>query len=212
MIEDGLVRVNGAQAELGLMVDDSDTITVQGQSVNSQRPDPVYLAFNKPVGIMTSVDRYAKDTVRSFLQLDEHIFPVGRLDVASSGLLILTNDGALSERVTHPRFNHEKEYLVTVDRPVLREDLRVMATGMMILGSMTKPAFVKKVGDQRFQITLTEGRNRQIRRMCEDLGYGVVALRRTRVMNIELGDLPAGAVRPLTQRELRDLKRAVGLA
>lgn len=136
---------------------------------------------------------------------------MGRLDVASSGLLLLTNDGELSEHITHPRYDHEKEYLVTVDRFVRREDLRTMADGMMILGSKTKPAVVKKIGDNRFSIILTEGRNRQIRRMCEALGYEVMALRRIRVMNIELGDLPSGMTRPLSQKEIRELRKQLGI-
>lgn len=209
LIESGKVRVNGQVATLGLQVDASDEIVVSGKRIASERPDKVYLAFHKPVGIMTSVDPRAKDTVRSFLNLEPGVFPVGRLDVASSGLLLLTNDGELSEHITHPRYDHVKEYLVTVDRPVRREDLRIMAEGMVILGSKTKPAVVKKIGDNRFSLILTEGRNRQIRRMCEEFGYDVKALRRIRVMDIELGDLPSGGTRPLSQKEIRELRRAI---
>lgn len=209
LIDAGKVKVNGAVATLGLQVDEMDDIVVSGRRIAGERPDKIYLAFHKPVGIMTSVDPKAQDTVRSFLDLEPGVFPVGRLDVASSGLLLLTNDGELSEHITHPRYDHEKEYLVTVDRNVFREDLRTMADGMMILGSMTKPAIVRKISDNRFSIILTEGRNRQIRRMCEELGYEVVALRRVRVMNIELGDLPSGMTRPLSQKELRELKRSL---
>src|SRR3989338_5086150 len=211
LIASGKVKVNGAVATLGLKVDDRDDIVVSGRGIEKKRPQLIYLAFHKPVGIITSVDPFAKDSVRSFLNLESHLFPVGRLDVASSGLLILTNDGALSEKITHPRYHHEKEYLVTVDRSVRREDLRVMSEGMVILGTLTKKAQVRKIADQRFQIILTEGKNRQIRRMCEQLGYEVKALRRTRVMNIELGDLPAGQTRSLTQKELRELKRTLEL-
>ncbi len=212
LIASGKVRVNGNVATLGLQVDDRDEVIVSGRTINSVRPDKIFLAFHKPVGIMTSVDPGANDTVRSFLHLEPGVFPVGRLDVASSGLLLLTNDGELSERITHPRYDHEKEYVVTVDRTVRREDLRTMADGMMILGSQTKPAIVKKIGDNRFSIILTEGRNRQIRRMCEALGYVVKALRRVRVMNIELRDLPSGKTRPLTQKELRDLRSLLKLS
>ncbi len=212
LIEQGKVNVNGAMATLGLQVSEQDDIVVSGRRIENVRPDKIYLAFHKPVGIMTSVDPKAQDTVRSFLNLPSHVFPVGRLDVASSGLLLLTNDGELSEHITHPRYDHEKEYIATVDRSVRREDLRTMADGMMILGSKTKPAVVKKIGDNRFSIILTEGRNRQIRRMCEALGYEVKALRRVRVMNIELGDLPSGKTRPLLTKEVRDLKRALGFS
>lgn len=211
LIEAGKVKVNGSPATLGLQVDEQDDILVSGRRIAGERPDKVYLVFHKPVGIMTSVDPKAKDTVRSFLNLGPGVFPVGRLDVASSGLLLLTNDGELSENITHPRYDHEKEYFVTVDRSVRREDLRAMADGMMILGSKTKPSVVKKIGDNRFSIILTEGRNRQIRRMCEELGYEVKALRRVRVMNIELGDLPSGITRPLSKKEIRELKRALGI-
>jgi len=211
LIEAGKVRVNGSVAPLGLLVNEHDEIVVEGKAVTSRRPEKVYLVFHKPVGIMTSVDPMARDTIRSYLKLEEHIFSVGRLDVASSGLLILTNDGDLAERITHPRFDHEKEYVVTVDRPIRQEDLRTMEDGMMILGSRTKPAQLKKIGENRFTMVLTEGRNRQIRRMCEALGYEVKALRRTRVMNIKLGDLPSGAMRPLTSKELKDLKLKIGL-
>ncbi|TAL50785.1 rRNA pseudouridine synthase [Patescibacteria group bacterium] len=211
LIDSGKVNVNGTVATLGLQVDEQDDIVVSGRRINSVRPDKIYLAFHKPVGIMTSVDPKAKDTVRSFLDLPPSVFPVGRLDVASSGLLLLTNDGELSEHITHPRYDHEKEYVVTVDRTVRREDLRTMADGMMILGSKTKPAVVRKIGDNRFSIILTEGRNRQIRRMCEMLGYDVKALRRIRVMNIELGDLPSGETRRLSVKEVRDLQRTLHL-
>lgn len=211
LIEAGKVRVNGTMATLGLQVDEQDDIVVSGRRIVGERPDKIYLAFHKPVGIMTSVDPRAKDTVRSFLDLEPGVFPVGRLDVASSGLLLLTNDGELSEHITHPRYDHEKEYVVTVDRVVRREDLRTMADGMIILGSKTKPAVVKKIGDNRFSIILTEGRNRQIRRMCEALGYEVKALRRVRVINIELGDLRSGMTRPLSQKEIRELKRNLNI-
>lgn len=211
LISEGKVLVNGVVATLGHPIGEEDEITVNGELISQARPKKVYIVFNKPVGIMTSVDPRAPDTIRTYLNLPNHIFSVGRLDVASSGLLILTNDGDLSEHITHPRYDHEKEYLVTVDRPILREDLREMAEGMMILGSMTKPAKVKKIGDQRFTIILTEGRNRQIRRMCEDLGYGITSLRRIRVMNIELGDLQPGETRPMTSRELFELKRRLRL-
>lgn len=211
LIAAGKVKVNGAIATLGLQVREQDDIAVSGRRVEGERPDKIYLAFHKPVGIMTSVDPKAKDTVRSFLHLEPGVFPVGRLDVASSGLLLLTNDGELSEHITHPRYDHEKEYLVTVDRVVRREDLRTMADGMMILGSKTKPAVVKKIGDNRFSIILTEGRNRQIRRMCEALGYGVTSLRRVRVMNIELDTLGSGKTRALTRAEVRELKHRLEL-
>lgn len=205
------VIVDGKIAEKGMMVTGDEAITVNGKAINTNRPMLMYLAFHKPVGIMTSVDPNGRDTIATYLKLKERLFPVGRLDVASSGLLILTNDGDLSEAITHPRGNHEKEYVVTVDRPIQDDDLKTMAHGMIILGSKTKPAKTKRIGQNRFTIVLTEGRNRQVRRMCEALGYNVVALKRTRVMNIVLGKLPSGAIRPITPIELKELKRSLKL-
>ncbi len=209
LIAKGLVKVNGRVAELGLQVNDQDDIVVRGKKVRTGKPGKIYMAFHKPVGIMTSVDPSAKDTVRSFLQLKERVFPVGRLDVASSGLLILTNDGDLSEAITHPRYHHEKEYSVTVDREISDADLKRLESGIHVLGSKTKRARVKRESKYKFRIVLTEGRNRQIRRMCEALNYQVKALKRTRVMNIELGALPVGKTRPLSEGELKVLKRAI---
>src|SRR3989339_618565 len=197
-IEEGKVFVNGIMAEKGMLSSGTEDLRINGRHVTAHRPTLQYLAFNKPVGIMTSVDPNGHDTIATFLNLKERLFPIGRLDVASSGLLILTNDGDLSEAITHPRGNHEKEYFVSVDRTISDEDLRTMETGMEILGSMTKPAKTKRLGSHSFQIILTEGRNRQIRRMCDQLGYDVTALKRIRVLNVELGNLPVGKTRPLT--------------
>ena len=207
LIANGEVFVNGKQAVLGMMVGEEDEIRVRGTRVVGEKPAPVYLAFHKPVGIITSVDPRAHDSVISFLNLPERVFAIGRLDVASSGLLLLTNDGRLSERITHPRYDHEKEYDVIVDHEISDGDLRQLASGMEILGSMTKLAVVHRIDKRRFSITLTEGRNRQIRRMCEALGYDVKRLVRVRVMNIKLGSLPVGAHRPLTKKETAELLR-----
>lgn len=207
IIAAGEVMVNGQPAGLGVQVDETDEVRFKGELVVAEQPKQVFLAFHKPVGIITSVDPNTRDNVLSFLGLKEHIFPIGRLDVASSGLLLLTNDGRLSERVTQPKYEHEKEYVVTVDKDIDDAALQEMRDGMMILGSMTKPAKVTRVpGRTRsFNIILTEGRNRQIRRMCEALGYRVIKLVRIRVMHILLGDLAEGATRPLTQSEIDQL-------
>lgn len=207
LISSGKVVVNGKVATLGLLVDDLDKISVQGKPLIVEKPKEVYLAFHKPVGLITSVDPKARDNVIAFIGYPERIFPIGRLDVASSGLLILTNDGRLSERITHPRYDHDKEYVVTVDKPISDKDLQTMASGIMILGSMTKPALVHREGKDAFNIILTEGRNRQIRRMCESLGYEVKTLKRIRVMNIELGTLAVGKWRELSKKELSELKK-----
>ena len=209
LIDEGKVIVDGKIAEKGMTVTGEETIQVSGKNISSVRPKLQYLAFHKPVGIMTSVDPNGYDTIATFLRLKERLFPIGRLDVASSGLLILTNDGNLSEAITHPRGNHEKEYVVTVDKPITDEDLGTMERGMTILGSKTKPTQTKRIASNQFHMILTEGRNRQIRRMCEKLGYEVQALTRIRVMNIRLGTLPPGHTRPLTQQEISELKRAL---
>lgn len=211
LIAAGKVLVNGKVATLGMTADEGDEVRLSGKSVATERPKTVYYAFHKPVGIITSVDPKARDSLRTYLKgkVSERVFAIGRLDVASSGLLLLTNDGRLSERITHPRYHHEKEYVVSVDKPITETALRRMAGGMMVLGSMTKPATVTRVDDRTFRIVLTEGRNRQIRRMCEQLGYDVSTLRRIRVMNVELGRLPVGAVRPLTREETNVLLESI---
>lgn len=211
LIDAGKVIVDNQRATKGMAVEGTETIVVDGKRIPAIKPQHVYLAFHKPIGIMTSVDPKGRDTIATYLNLKERLFPVGRLDVASSGLLILTNDGSLSEAITHPRGNHEKEYLVAVHKPINDYDLDTMRNGMMILGSMTKKAQVNRVDDTTFRIILTEGRNRQIRRMCEQLGYEVTALQRTRVMNVKLGALPAGATRPLSPKELANLKSSLNL-
>lgn len=212
LIEEGKVFVNGQVAVLGMMVDETDDVRLGGATVAVEKPSTVYYAFHKPVGIITSVDPAARDSLLTFLKdkIPERVFAIGRLDVASSGLLLLTNDGRLSERITHPRYHHEKEYVVRVAKPITDAQMQRMRDGMMILGSMTKQAEVSRVDDQTFRITLTEGRNRQIRRMCEDLGHIVMTLVRVRVMNIELGEMPVGAVRPLTEAEKSRLFDSVG--
>lgn len=209
LIAAGKVLVNGKVAELGMQVDETDDVRIEGATVAAEKPKTVYYAFHKPVGIITSVDPKARDSLLTFLKLPERVFAIGRLDVASSGLLLLTNDGRLSERITHPRYHHEKEYVVSVMKPIDDASLKKMADGMMILGSMTKPAKVTRVDEKTFHIILTEGRNRQIRRMCEALGHTVNTLKRVRVMNIELGDLPVGDVRPLTPDEAKTLLESI---
>ncbi len=207
LIDEGLVRVDGRRAEKGMVVSGEEDIVVDGQRMIAHRPALQYLAFHKPVGILTSVDPNGRDTIATFLNLQERLFPIGRLDVASSGLLILTNDGNLSEAITHPRGHHEKEYIVTVEQELENQDLRTMESGMMILGSMTKRAVTKRMGPHAFRIILTEGRNRQIRRMCEQLGYSVKSLKRVRVLNITLDNLPPGKTRTLSRKEVTELIR-----
>lgn len=207
MISSGKVFVNKERPQLGQLVDENDEIIVNNKRLFTKKPNEIYLAFHKPIGLITSVDPNARDNVISFIDYPERIFPIGRLDVASSGLLLLTNDGRLSERITHPRFDHEKEYVVKLNKRISDEDLKKLASGLFILGSKTKQANVSRNGSDSFHITLTEGRNRQIRRMCEALGYEVVNLKRIRVMNIELKNLAVGRWRELTEREVATLKK-----
>ncbi len=209
LIDARRVFVNGKIAQKGMLVSGDEDIRVNDKRITATPLEYQYVAFHKPVGILTSVDPKGRDTIATFLHLQERLFPIGRLDVASSGLLILTNDGNLSEAITHPRGDHEKEYDVLLDRHISDEDLQTMADGMLILGSKTKKAKTKRLGSNRFQIVLTEGRNRQIRRMCEQLGYEVKSLVRTRVMNIELGTLRPGETRPITKKELSGLRKAL---
>lgn len=206
LISAGKVLINGKVAELGTKVEDADIVIADGQTLMPEKPKEVYIAFNKPVGLITSVDPNAHDNVIDFIHHPERIFPIGRLDVASCGLLLLTNDGRLSEKITHPRYDHDKEYVVTVDKPIEDKDLETMRRGIIILGAITKPAIVVRSDKDTFHITLTEGRNRQIRRMCEELGYEVKMLMRIRVMNILLADLPVGKWRDLTNTEITQLK------
>ncbi len=206
LIESRRVLVNGSPAELGVVVDDDDEINVNGTVLKRSKPKPLFIAFHKPVGLITSADTRLRDNVISFLNLPERVFPIGRLDVASSGLLLMTNDGQLAEHITHPRYLHEKEYLVTVDKPLKRADMNKMTQGLTILGKKTRPTIMHMVDDDTFRLILTEGRNRQIRRMCEELGYEVRKLKRIRVMNIGLGDLPVGKWRNLTPEEIKTLK------
>lgn len=211
LIAQGKVIVNGKIAEIGMQVSEKDNFVIDGKSVNLKKPESIYIAFNKPVGLITSVDPRARDNVIDHINLDQRIFPIGRLDVASQGLLLLTNDGELSERITHPKYFHEKEYLVKVDKELYEKDLETMRNGMIILDSMTKKARVEKIDSRSFKITLTEGKNRQIRRMCEALGYEVKFLQRIRVMNIHLGNLKIGNWRYLKKSEINELKKSLGI-
>lgn len=208
LIASGHVFVNEKRAELGSSVTDEDVIKVNGKIISAGKPKPVYIAFNKPVGLITSMDPLARDNVIQYINHEERIFPVGRLDVASSGLLLLTNDGVLSEAITHPRNYHEKEYIVSVHDNITDESLKKMATGLVILGKITKPATVKRINRNTFSIILTEGRNRQIRRMCAKLGHEVKSLHRIRVMNVQIGNLKPGAWRNLSHMELLGLKKS----
>jgi len=207
LVAQGRVVVNGTVAEMGLRVVPGDEVRVDGEPVLPQQEDFVYLALNKPVGIVCTTDtRREKDNIIDFMGYPKRIFPIGRLDKMSEGLIFLTNDGDIVNRILRARNNHEKEYLVKVDRRFDAEFIRQMGSGVPILDTVTRPCLVEERGPKTFRIILTQGLNRQIRRMCEALGYRVRKLKRVRIMNVSL-DLPVGAWRELTPRELKELRR-----
>ncbi|MEJ5360359.1 MAG: pseudouridine synthase [Desulfobacterales bacterium] len=210
-IREGRVRVNGEVVRVqGRKVDpERDVVEVDGERV-APLEERIYIALHKPAGYVTSCRQPGKRIVLDLVPCRQRIYPVGRLDKDSTGLLLLTNDGRLHLRLSHPSFDHEKEYEVTTARPVSDAALRRMAAGMPILGTRTRPAEVTRLGERAFRIVLREGRNRQIRRMVKSLGNEVVSLKRIRIASIRLGDLPAGAWRPLTAEEVRSLLARAG--
>ncbi|MBI4599013.1 pseudouridine synthase [Candidatus Uhrbacteria bacterium] len=209
LIEAGKVRVDGRAVGLGEKVQGNETIMVNGQRVSKQPSRRVYLAYHKPVGIICTGDPNARDNIIEAVGYPERLFHIGRLDVASSGLILLTNDGDIVNRILRSEGRHEKEYVVRLARPLNQTFLRHMAEGVVFDGRKTLPARVARMGTDLFSIVLVEGRNRQIRRMCETLGYEVKALKRIRVMHITLDNLPPGAWRHLTPEEEERLMKAL---
>jgi 23S rRNA pseudouridine2604 synthase len=168
--------------------------------------------LNKPVGMIVTTDETKRDNVISHIDCPERIFPVGRLDVKSEGLLLLTNDGVLANRIMHPRYDHDKEYVVKIDKDMPRKEIKVMQNGIKLEDGITLPAKVRQIDPRKFAIILTEGRNRQIRRMCEALGYNVTELKRTRIITLKMPTTyPSGNWRHLTESEVLTLKKAVGV-
>jgi 23S rRNA pseudouridine2604 synthase len=203
-IEAGRVSVNGVVAVLGTKVGAGDTVALDGRPL-SVKPERVYLALNKPVGIECTTDRDVPDNIVDFVRHRERVFPIGRLDKDSEGLILLTNDGDIVNRVLRAEHEHEKEYIVSVDRPLTPEFLAGMARGVPILDTITNPCRVTQAGRNTFRIVLTQGLNRQIRRMCEHFDYTVRRLQRVRIMHIHLGSLPVGQWRNLTASEIKPL-------
>ena len=208
-IEQGLVSVNDKIAKLGDRAMPTDTIKVNNQPI-IKNEELVYIALNKPVGITCTTDKRIEGNVVDFIKHKERIFHIGRLDKPSEGLLLMTNDGDIVNKILRAGNEHEKEYIVKVDRRITDEFLKRMSTGVPILDTVTKKCVVEKVGRYVFKITLIQGLNRQIRRMCEHLGYEVVSLKRLRIMNIHLDNLEIGEWRNLTEKELTDLKNSLG--
>ncbi len=207
-IEKGRVTINGEKAELGTRVFPEDEIRVDGKLLKENNED-VYIILNKPVGITCTTDTRFADNVIDFVKHPERIFPVGRLDKPSEGLLLMTNDGNIVNKILRAGNKHEKEYIVRVDRPITSEFIRRMGAGVPILNTVTKRCKVEQISRFEFRIILVQGLNRQIRRMCEYLGYEVVALRRIRLMHLTLENLQIGEWRDLTDKELKILKDAV---
>lgn len=202
LIEEGRVKINGVIPEMGTKVGQDDQIHVDGKLIQDKKTEPVYLAFNKPRGIVCTTDtKREKNNIVDFINYPDRIFPVGRLDKASEGLIIMTNDGDIVNKILRARNNHEKEYIVRVDLPITAQFLEKMRSGVPILDTVTRECIVEQLDRFKFRIILTQGLNRQIRRMCEYLGYEVKGLKRIRIMNISL-DVPVGQYRHFTQEEL----------
>jgi len=208
-IKAGLVRINGRVALLGDQVAEGDVVALDGQVV-TRRPPAVYLAYHKPVGVTCTTELGVENNIIQAVGYPERIFPIGRLDKDSSGLILLTNDGDIVNRILRAEFGHEREYRVTVDRPYLPTFLRCLEQGVLVQGEKTRPCRTARGDAVTFRIMLTEGRNRQIRRMCSALGYRVIRLVRVRILHIRLGALPVGTWRELTAREQKHLIAAVG--
>ena len=209
LIADGLISVNGKVVkEMGVKVDpEKDKVTVNKKVVERQK-DLTYIVLNKPTGYVTSVKRTSieKNIVLDLIDIKERIYPVGRLDKDTTGLLILTNDGTLTFKLTHPSSGCEKEYEVTVDREIRKGQMDKLQAGVRLWGEKTKQTRVKKIGPDRMRIILTEGKNRQIRRICQKVGLQVISLKRIRIKGLELGNLPEGKWRDLTEKEIKSLK------
>lgn len=207
LIEAGKVTINGITAELGSKVEDGDSVEINGRKVNPVRKR-IIIAFNKPAGIVCTTDRIReKDNIIDYINYPERIYPIGRLDKDSEGLILLTNDGSVVNGILKARYHHEKEYVVTLTRPFDNDFIEKMSAGVNLGDEVTRKCKVTPVSKVTFKIVLTQGINRQIRRMCEALGYRVRYLKRIRIMHIELGSLPTGKYRDLTHSEMRELKR-----
>lgn len=204
LIAENSVQVNGIIGNVGMQVTPHDSILIDGKKIIKDVTS-IYIAFHKPPGITCTTDITVKDNIISFINYPERIFPIGRLDKASEGLIFLTNDGDIVNKILRSKNNHEKEYIVRVNKPITNDFLQKMSTGVPILDTITKPCTVKKMNEHTFSIILTQGLNRQIRRMCEYLDYGVSTLKRIRIINISLGNLKKGHLRHFTNTELTEL-------
>jgi len=210
LIEQGRVKINGEVPLMGTKISDADEVSVNGKVVHRvKKKKKVYIAFNKPVGIVCTTDQMReKNNIIDYINYPTRIFPIGRLDKPSEGLIFLTNDGDIVNKILRARNNHEKEYEVTVSKPITKEFIEAMGNGVPILDTVTRKCFVKQTDKKKFKIILTQGLNRQIRRMCEYLEYDVRKLKRVRIMNIKL-DIPVGEYRDFTATELNQINQSV---
>lgn len=209
LIEQGRITINGMVPEMGTKVQPGDEVAVDGKSITQKDKQHVYIAFNKPIGIVCTTDRRVeRDNIVDYINYPTRIFPIGRLDKPSEGLILLTDDGDIVNKILRARNNHEKEYIVSVHKPVTSDFIQKMSEGVPILDTMTRKCEVEQIGRYDFRIILTQGLNRQIRRMCEYFDYEVIRLKRVRIMNIEL-DVPEGEYRDLTEGELTELNRLI---
>jgi 23S rRNA pseudouridine2604 synthase len=205
LLEQRRITINGKLPELGTKVFPSDEVRVDGELVGKPKKKHTYIAFHKPVGIVSTTDtKGEKNNIIDFIGHSERIFPIGRLDKDSEGLILLTSEGDIVNKILRSKNNHEKEYIVTVDRPIDENFVRRMSSGIPILGTVTDRCKVELIGKFKFRIILTQGLNRQIRRMCDYLGYTVKQLKRIRIMNIHL-DIPVGKWRDLSEKEMAEL-------
>ncbi|MGC5324196.1 23S rRNA pseudouridine(2604) synthase RluF [Brevibacillus sp. SYSU BS000544] len=206
LIDAKRVTINGLVAELGSTAEPGDMVMIDGKPIGTKKK-PVYIVLNKPVGITSTTEKHVQGNIVDFVNHPARVFPIGRLDKDSEGLILLTNDGDIVNKILRAENNHEKEYIVTVNKMITQEFLQGMSSGVKILGTKTKPCKVSRVSDRVFRIILTQGLNRQIRRMCQAFGYQVTRLQRIRIMNIRLGDLKIGHWRNLTSKEFNELMK-----
>ena len=207
MIEDGRIKINGILCVMGEKVSMSDKISIDDKLIHFSKKEPIYIAFNKPTGVVCTTDtRVEKNNIIDYIGHPERIFPIGRLDKDSQGLILLTNDGDIVNKILRSRNNHQKEYIVRVDKPITNDFIQRMSNGVPILDTITKKCYVNKISNFEFKIILTQGLNRQIRRMCEVLKYKVKKLKRIRIMNIHL-NIDLGKWRNLEKKELNELNR-----
>lgn len=208
LIEQARVTINGELCLSTAKVAPGDSVEIDGEPIR-KKSKPIYLAFNKPVGITSTTDLKDKTNIISFINFPKRIFPIGRLDKDSDGLIFLTNDGDIVNKILRAANNHEKEYIVTVDKAITPDFIKKMASGVPVLDTVTKSCYVRQEGNKRFRIILTQGLNRQIRRMCEYLGYEVRTLTRIRIMNVTLGNIQPGKWRYLTNDEINTIQKLV---